>query len=137
MEVFNPRCSSMRAATRWANYARQKISVLLGNGDGSLQPFVHYFGIVNPELLAVADFDQDGNLDLAVTSSEFNFINAGALNIMRGNGDGTFQKPVAFGIAFGFSSPPFLLADDLNHDGAPDIVTVGGGGATVFLNTSF
>src|ERR1700687_6227063 len=59
------------------------VSVLLGNGDGTFQPAVSYT-VPQPKNLAVADFNGDGKLDLAIWSN-FSIV------VMLGNGDGTFQ----------------------------------------------
>src|SRR5215471_6801388 len=68
------------------------VSVLLGNGDGTFQsanvtegvsPFV-------PWSVAVADFDEDGRLDVVVgLHSGSHFI-----SVLLGDGEGGFQPPV-------------------------------------------
>jgi hypothetical protein len=93
------------------------VAVLLGNGDGTLQPAVTYAAGSYPEFIALADFNKDGRLDLAVANRGIGM--SGFVNILLGNGDGTFQSPVAYG--------PFLDAfslaiADFNRDGALDIV---------------
>jgi len=68
------------------------ISVLLGNGDGTFgNPIVYASNLLSiySTSIAVADFNGDGKLDLALTDS------AGPTNavaIVLGNGDGTFQS---------------------------------------------
>jgi len=71
-----------------------------------------------PSGFAAADFNRDGNMDLAVvTQSNF-------LDILFGRGDGTFAPRVAYSISRGatISSAALNLAD-LNRDGVPDLVT--------------
>ena len=46
----------------------QTVSILLGNGDGSFQPAQSFAAGLNPESLALGDFDKDGRLDLAATN---------------------------------------------------------------------
>ena len=46
------------------------VSVLLGNGDGTFQPHVDYPSHSADFVLAVADLNGDGNLDLANCHSE-------------------------------------------------------------------
>lgn len=41
------------------------ISVLLGNGDGTFQKPIRYFGLRDPTQVILADFNNDGNLDAA------------------------------------------------------------------------
>jgi FG-GAP-like repeat len=60
------------------------VSVLLGKPDGSFAAKVDYsVGSITPTSLAVADVNGDGRLDLIVV--------AGSVEILIGNGNGTFQ----------------------------------------------
>jgi hypothetical protein len=124
------------------------IGILLGNGDGTFRKgaTVPLFGVV----LASADVNGDGKPDL-VSESE----------IARGNDDGTFESPQAFGYGqrsigsdfvdlIELRKYPPLAAADFNQDGKLDLampshltVTFGGGvsgsgytssGVSVLLN---
>jgi hypothetical protein len=69
------------------------VAILLGNGDGTFRPAPTSPVSVGdlgdrPAALAVADFNGDGNLDLAVASGADNTV-----AILLGNGDGTFAPP--------------------------------------------
>jgi len=64
--------------------------------------------------LAVADVNGDGRPDLLVTD------NGGSVNVLLGNGDGTFQAPVAYNS--GGSPARWVALADLNGDGKPDLV---------------
>jgi len=89
--------------------ANNSLAILLGNGDGTFQPAV----ISVPGSagdIAAEDFDQDGNMDLALTKD-------GIANILLGNGDGTFQTPISTG-EFALS----VAITDMNLDGFPDLV---------------
>ncbi len=122
------------------------VGVLLGNGDGTFQPAVSYgSGGNEANSVAVADFDGDGILDLAVgnLSPATGNSSAGVLSLLLGNGDGTFQPAVTFGTAASFASS--VVASDLNGDGRPDIAVVNecpssggcsGALAGVLLNTA-
>jgi len=89
------------------------VSVLLGNGDGTFQPYVDYSFGVSGQSIVVADFDLDGKLDLAVADFE-----ALTLAVLLGNGDGTFKSPLTTSTG---SFPETLVTGDFNHDGKPDV----------------
>ena len=75
------------------------VSVLLGNGDGTFQPqCLKYATASGPAGLVVADFNNDGKLDIA-TSNYY----GDNVSILLGNGDGTFQAEVTY--AAGKSTP--------------------------------
>ena len=67
----------------------------------------------SPTSIAVADFNGDGKLDLAVTNEGDNTV-----SILLGNGNGTFQSPtsVAVGVA-----PEAIVTGDFNADGKADL----------------
>src|SRR5439155_1263538 len=65
------------------------VSVLLGNGDGTFQAALSLTAGGNPRSLAVGDFNGDGVLDLAVVNGDF--LKAGTVSVLLGNGDGSFR----------------------------------------------
>lgn len=77
-----------------ANSGSNNVSILLGNGDGTYQPAVNFDAGLSPNSIAVGDFNGAGKLDLAVfqIGDQTNSV-AGAVSILLGNGDGTFQTP--------------------------------------------
>jgi hypothetical protein len=92
------------------------ISVLLGNGDGTLQPQQRIpLGDVNPRVVKVIDADGDEKLDI-LTANDM-----GSVSLLLGNGDGTFLAPQTFVTGGPTRS---LAVADLNGDGKPDVVTV-------------
>lgn len=76
--------------------------------------------------VALGDFDEDGTLDPATTSN--------ALEVFRGNGDGTFAAPESYESGYNLD---WLDAADLNGDGHLDIGgTTGGDTADVLLGVA-
>ena len=90
-------------------------SVLLGNGDGSFQPYKPLGSSKGPTWIAAGDFNNDGIPDLAATTA------AGTVDISLGNGDGSFRTftPIAMGNG---TSPESVVAADLDGDGNLDLV---------------
>jgi hypothetical protein len=116
------------------------VTVLLGNGDGTLQLTSVGFAVGgHPSAPAiVTDINGDGLPDILVADDEF------SLTWMAGYGDGTFQAardyyapiPDNGDEAYGFS----IANGDFNGDGIPDVVVTPGAccdpsvGITVFLS---
>lgn len=99
------------------------VSVLLGNGDGTFQPAVNYnSGGSSALAVAVGDVNGDGKLDVLVTNqcASNNNCNNGAVSILLGNGDGTFQPAVSYGTGATYASS--LLVGDVNRDGKLDLM---------------
>ena len=90
------------------------VAVLLGNGDGTFQDPVLYPAGIGLHQVVVADFNGDGNLDLAVANQGQNTV-----SVLLGNGDGTFQAPVT---SFAVAGAWQLAVGDFNNDGIPDLV---------------
>jgi len=94
-----------------------------------------FLGVVNRSnpcySSAVADFNGDGHLDLAVL-----LASSGQVLIYDGDGSGRFGRPGTYATG-GF--PQWVVAGDLNGDGKPDLVManfggVGFGGVLTLLN---
>jgi hypothetical protein len=97
------------------------VSILLGDGNGLFVaapdvPVGH-----NPFSVALADFNEDGILDLATA-------NRGSLDISvrLGNGDGTFREPRLTSVRT--QPADWVAAGDMNGDGILDLVVADGAG---------
>jgi uncharacterized repeat protein (TIGR01451 family) len=91
------------------------VEVLLGKGDGTFQSAKQIpASDLNAPAFTVGDFNNDGELDLAVAIS-------GGVQVLLGKGDGTFQSGGTANLAMGFA-PKAILAVDLNGDGRLDLI---------------
>jgi hypothetical protein len=103
------------------NYDDNTLGILLGRGDGSFEPMVTYqgpsggdpTGLLGPDSAAVADFNHDGNLDIAVASHRTPYF-----GYFLGNGDGTFNFVPEGWIGPGAAS---IHLADFNSDGIVDL----------------
>jgi hypothetical protein len=121
-----------------ANYQRalpSTVSVLLGNGNGTLGQLRSYPTGVGPASIAVADLDGDGKQDLAVPNYGSNTVPALYVSVLLGNGDGTHRAPINFGAG---SGAIFVAIAHLNGDTRPDMIAAnyGSNSVSVLLNES-
>ena len=96
-----------------------KMSVLMGNGNGTFLPSRDFDVGVGMAAIAVGDFNRDGIKDLVVSAS------SARLYRLQGVGDGTFTQLDTLTLD---PSPSFIeLTDvdvaDFNRDGIQDLVT--------------
>jgi len=94
--------------------------VRLGNGDGTFQSSQNNLG---QYVTAAGDFDGDGKLDLAGTAT------GPEIQILPGNGDGTFQAPLVVS-----SNATLSQVLDANGDSAPDLVLIGTNSISLLVN---
>lgn len=94
------------------NRMTRDVSILIGNGDGTLQPQVRYSTSAWPRALAAADLDNDQDIDLAAVTGE--------LTILLNEGAGTFAAPRHYRVGY---MPSDLDVADFDSDGKLDIAT--------------
>jgi hypothetical protein len=104
------------------------VALLLANNDnsGTFQSATTIAtGTGEPEYVAFGDLNGDGKVDMAVTMSNGSY--SGEIVVALGNGDGTFQAPVAYnstsiGGSSGYPNPSYIVMTDFDGDGKLDLV---------------
>jgi hypothetical protein len=99
------------------------VDVLLGRGDGTFAPATGFPLTTNGDLshIALADFNGDGNLDVAVEAQL-------GVSVLLGKGDGTLGAPAHYATGV---NPDSLAVGDFNGDGKLDLVTSNYSGESV------
>jgi hypothetical protein len=100
------------------------VSILLGNGDGTMGPTVTLLGT---EAVTVGDFNGDGRPDLAVGEL---LANSAGVGILLGNGDGTFTAQPGVSLRGNLVQ---TVAADFNGDGKLDLAALLGSPAIQIL----
>ena len=103
-----------------ANSGSANVSILLGNGDGTFKGAVNSPAGPSPQSLAVGDFNGDHQLDLiAVNPGDSTNNRPGVVNLLLGNGDGSFRAPVQVHAS---QFPISVTVGDFNADQKLDVV---------------
>jgi hypothetical protein len=102
--------------------------VLLGRSDGTFGSPTTVQTLM-AESVAVADFNNDGNLDIA----SLGLANGNLVNLALGNGNGTFQP--ARTLNFDCTSCTSIVAADFNNDGRMDIAAASTSFISIYLGT--
>ena len=97
-------------------YPSNNISVLPGTGNGSFGAPTNFAVGFAPRSVAVGDFNEDGNADLAVANLGTPSNN---ISILLGTGNGSFGAATNFTAGIGVSS---VAVGDFNEDGNADLV---------------
>ena len=97
------------------NHATQtEVVVYMNNGSGTFGTPSVVPGTTGAGFVAVADFNQDGNLDIAFTGNA-------QVGVAYGNGKGGFASPLFYSVN---GVPDSIAVADYNGDGKPDIATL-------------
>jgi len=96
-----------------------RLSVLLASakGNGFEAPLAQTIPSVNEGNFVLIDADDDGQLDVVIES-----LDSSVVRLLRGQGNGEFAAAVDFAIE---DRAQWLLTDDFNADGQPDLVYSG------------
>jgi len=108
------------------------INVYLGNSDGNYS-LTHTYTTqgYSPRSLAIADFNGDGNPDLAIYNSVSGLKDAyPSINIYTGAGDGSFTYSSSFDLK-DTNRPLALFAADFENTGHMDLAAVSLGGVSL------
>jgi hypothetical protein len=90
-----------------------KVLIYRGTGNALLDPLGTYPLVGEPLTLVAEDFDQDGDLDLAVTHDM-------VVSLLLNSGQGQFEAGLTFPV--GGPEPRTLVAADVNGDGLVDLL---------------
>ena len=106
------------------------VSVLLSNDPQGFDAPLELFPNTTPDAVAIADFNRDGNGDLAV-SLEYSLYNWG-IRVLLGDGMGGFGAPAVVDVPTSFQVEG-VQAIDLDGDRNPDLVARMGGSEIAVL----
>jgi hypothetical protein len=107
---------------------RGEVSILLGHGDRTFEPFHRYPAGKLPTAVTVADVNEDGRPDLVLGDLDTS-IDAG-VTILLGRGDGSFLPETRTALG---SCARGVAAGDLNADGHLDLAIASIGNASALL----
>jgi len=108
-----------------AAVSRTNLYVLRNDGAGNLSQ-IHTYTLQQPGYAIVsADFNADGNPDLAVIEMD-PATRDWSYSVLLGNGDGSFQPPVFYpqSVSGGYLNVQLYVAD-FNNDHKPDLAVAG------------
>jgi hypothetical protein len=122
------------------------LSVLLGNGDGTMRS-ARYISESTPVAnttrglaVAAADFNGDGFQDLIYQACSNTISSSCGFTLLLADGAGGYQPPALFSAPV--SGSHFLALGDFNHDGKPDVAVFNdcdasctASSVSIFLNT--
>lgn len=104
-----------------ADYADNNVIILTNNGNGTFTASTTNAVGDNPFWVSVGDVSRDGYPDIVTAN-----YGDGTLTVLTNNGNGTFNQSQVIPVGFPAPSvnhPQFVLAADLNGDGATDLVS--------------
>jgi hypothetical protein len=107
------------------------MQILLGRGHGDFAGPISYSAGGRVSFVAQADLRGNGIGDLVVThDSRFDSYHLGAITVLYGKGDGSFDAPTPYTAGV---DPSWLAVGDFNEDGATDVAVVDSGSTALTL----
>jgi len=108
------------------NKDTDKISILMGNGDGSFDEISKTYDVADmPSAIAVDNFDSDEYLDIVVVNSGSNLV-----SVLNGTGGGSFKDPIHYSTG---NNPTHLTTAKIDADGKPDLVIANNGSNSITI----
>lgn len=107
------------------NAARDRVAVLLGDGDGAFGAAKEFAAANFPLGVKLVDLNKDGKLDIVLVNgvdADGQGTQQTALRFIPGKGDGTFDVANDVGFVTG-AGPVGLTVADFNSDGNLDVAT--------------
>jgi FG-GAP-like repeat len=107
--------ADLAVATSDQTLGLNQVTVYLNSGGSFTGPMAYALGGTNASSVVAADFDCDGDMDLAAANQDSNNV-----SLVANAGNGTFGA--AMQIAVGVT-PEIVSAADIDGDGSPDVST--------------
>ena len=121
------------------SFSASEVSIFLGDGTGAFteattSPIVLPSGVLNPVAMIVADFDNNGQSDLAIVANNNAPSTPGELVVLLGQGDATFVSAGPFTTVG--NGPVALATGDFDASGSLDVAVLNQTDAslTILLN---
>jgi VCBS repeat protein len=112
-----------------STYFGNSIGILFNHGNGMFANPLNYYRVVSlPAAAAVADFNDDGELDLAVSNNGTD----GTVSVLLNAGGGVFANSVSYNAGYGGNCGSIGVGD-FNGDGKPDLAATSGNTVGVIL----
>ena len=100
------------------SFENSNVLISYGRGDGSFLPEVNIQVRAMATFATSADFNGDGNVDIALSSGK---IGSSAISVLSNNNNQSFLSTAIYSVGEDLKS---MQSKDLNNDGFPDLVCV-------------